>query len=1202
MRIEELVLEGFKSYPNRTQISGWDPSFNAITGLNGSGKSNILDAISFVLGLTTMSTMRASHQADLIYKKGQAGITKASVTIVFNNSDRDKSPVGYENCPQITVTRQFALPNISKYLINGHKSQQTNVHRLFQSIQLNINNPNFVIMQGKITKVLNMRPQEILGMVEEAAGTRMYEEGKDKARKAMAKKQKKLDADNMTLEEEIIPHVEKLREEKRTFLEFQKAETEKERIEQVLGAWKWQEAVNRGQRSKREIDDKKAEIIDKKNEQKKKQHEISEAEKDMARAEKKREDELKKGGKLSKLKDEVAELDKAVVKLKTQAELKETSIKEEEAQIAASEEEVKNLEKSYADKQKEVDALTAQFDKIDAQSKETTEKLNRDEELLQTLLTGLSSNKKNTGGGGGYMGQLADAEARRNNAKAEEEQSRVKLGMKEKDLKEVEAQYRKVEKAAGENKKRVDQMKTVVDSCRRKLNDCGWTEEMEKEGEARIQQLKQEVMRHTDRVEQARRQLGALDFEYETPGPHFDRRKVKGRLGKLVHIKPQDYNKAQALEVTAGSRLYQVVVSDEKIGKDLLTHGKLKSRVTLIPLNKIQPYKVAPQKIQAATNIAQGKAHLALDLVSYDREVENAMSYAFGSTIVCDDEESAKKVTFNKNGGLRSVTLEGDVYDPSGTLSGGSAPQTSGILIKVQKVLEVEEELQGAKEALGEKEKEWESDKVKRKREEWRRLMRELEIKEHELRLAEQEVGESSASRLASQVEELKQAIEELKAAVASAQEKQKTAEADIKKLKVDMEEYKNNKEGKIDELKASISNQKSSIQKHQVIVKTKQKEVQTATLELEQIQTDILGAQTTARDLQSATQDLRKELDKLNTAVAQKECETAKANARLEEELGTLKRFDIEIASLDKGIKEHKKAVQALEEDIGRLTQEIEGCKKAVEQAKAEVAKLERVYTWIEEDKHLFGERGTKYDFDAMNMDDLQIQGQQLEETLRTKKKKVNHRAVNMLDEYVLPSPSFSSSLTPVPPPSVEKRETQLRKNISTVVKDKQKIEDTISHLDAEKHQALETTYQKVSIDFGNIFADLLPGNFAKLDPINPDDLTLGLEVKVRLGSVWKASLTELSGGQRSLIALSLILALLQFKPAPMYILDEIDAALDLQHTQNIGHLFRTRFKGSQFIVVSLKEGLFNNANVLFRTAFRDGTSVVEKLEKGRR
>ena len=108
--------------------------------------------------------------------------------------------------------------------------------------------------------------------------------------------------------------------------------------------------------------------------------------------------------------------------------------------------------------------------------------------------------------------------------------------------------------------------------------------------------------------------------------------------------------------------------------------------------------------------------------------------------------------------------------------------------------------------------------------------------------------------------------------------------------------------------------------------------------------------------------------------------------------------------------------------------------------------------------------------------------------------------------------------------------------------------------------------------------------------------DIAEGLQVKVCLGGVWKASLTELSGGQRSLIALSLILSLLQFKPAPMYILDEVDSALDLSHTQNIGQLLRTRFKGSQFIIVSLKDGMFNNANVLFRTKFRDGVSTVER------
>lgn len=124
--------------------------------------------------------------------------------------------------------------------------------------------------------------------------------------------------------------------------------------------------------------------------------------------------------------------------------------------------------------------------------------------------------------------------------------------------------------------------------------------------------------------------------------------------------------------------------------------------------------------------------------------------------------------------------------------------------------------------------------------------------------------------------------------------------------------------------------------------------------------------------------------------------------------------------------------------------------------------------------------------------------------------------------------------------------------------------------------------------------------GTHAKLEPPEGKSAADGLEVKVAFNGEWKDSLTELSGGQRSLLALSLILSLLLFKPAPMYILDEVDAALDLSHTQNIGMMLRTHFSNSQFIVVSLKEGMFNNANVIFRTRFVDGVSAVMRTATG--
>ena len=238
-------------------------------------------------------------------------------------------------------------------------------------------------------------------------------------------------------------------------------------------------------------------------------------------------------------------------------------------------------------------------------------------------------------------------------------------------------------------------------------------------------------------------------------------------MASLISLESSDYNKSTALEITAGGKLYNVVVQDEKVGKDLLQNGKLKKRVTIIPLNKINAFRMSAQvnfllclflpyslctnsfmqKLQAAQRLAPGKVRLALSLVGYPDEVANAMAYVFGDTLVCDDAASAKLVTFSKEvGGVRSVTLDGDVYDPSGTLSGGSAPNSSGILVKVQELQQVEHKLREASQRLQTLEREAESSRGGR--EQWKRLAGELELKQHEMTLLEEQVEGSNAARV----------------------------------------------------------------------------------------------------------------------------------------------------------------------------------------------------------------------------------------------------------------------------------------------------------------------------------------------------------------------------------------------------------------------------------------------------------------------
>ncbi|XP_031327972.1 structural maintenance of chromosomes protein 2-like [Photinus pyralis] len=161
MYIKSIVLDGFKSYGQRTEIHGFDREFNAITGLNGTGKSNILDSICFVLGISNLSQVRAGNLQDLIYRSGQAGVTKATVSITFDNRNSQQSPPGFEDYEEITISRQVAMGGKNKYLLNGSVVQNKRIQDLFCSVQLNVNNPHFLIMQGRITKVLNMKPPEV---------------------------------------------------------------------------------------------------------------------------------------------------------------------------------------------------------------------------------------------------------------------------------------------------------------------------------------------------------------------------------------------------------------------------------------------------------------------------------------------------------------------------------------------------------------------------------------------------------------------------------------------------------------------------------------------------------------------------------------------------------------------------------------------------------------------------------------------------------------------------------------------------------------------------------------------------------------------------------------------------------------------------------------------------------------------------------
>lgn len=806
-----------------------------------------------------MSTVRAQNLQDLIYKRGQAGVTKASVTIVFDNRDTAKSPIGFEEYANISVTRQIVLGGTSKYLINGHRAQQQTVQNLFQSVQLNINNPNFLIMQGRITKVLNMKAVEILSMIEEAAGTRMFEDRREKAGKTMGKKDLKLREMEGLLKEEIEPKLEKLRAEKRAFLDFQQTQNDLERLTRLVVAHDYIRGNERLRVAGEECEKKRQNVQTFEDNASKLKNEIGHLEEDVKRVRTARDKELRKGGKFQGLEDDVKAHSHELVRLTTVFDLKNASIAEEKERQKDNQKTVNDLEKLLKEKKDIYDKLQAQYDtaktELDAQTAEVEQK----EELLQSLQTGVASKE---GQESGYQGQLQDARNRASGAATEQEQAKLKIAHLEKRVKEEEPRAKKAKQQNSGLLQDLEGLKSQAKKLESELMRLGYEPGKEEQIYQEQSGLQKDIRELRGRADELKRRVANIDFNYSDPHPGFDRSKVKGLVAQLFTLNKEKIPAATALEICAGGRLYNVVVDSSETGTHLLQKGKLRKRVTIIPLNKISSFRASVEKIGAAQNIAPGKVDLALELIGYDEEVTAAMNYVFGNTLVCQDADTAKRVTFDPSVRMKSVTLDGDVYDPSGTLSGGSAPNSSGVLVTLQKLNEITREIRTKERHLASLEENMR--KEKKKLDATRALKQELDLKTHEIKLTEEQIGNNSSSSIIQAVEEMRANIEQLKKDITDAKARQSEATKNIKRIEKDMGEFNDNKDSKLAELQTSVDLLKKNLSKNTNAVKTLQKELQSSRLESEQVGSDLSAAEEQTAEVENTLKAQIEEIESM--------------------------------------------------------------------------------------------------------------------------------------------------------------------------------------------------------------------------------------------------------------------------------------------------------------------------------------------------
>lgn len=739
--------------------------------------------------------------------------------------------------------------------------------------------------------------------------------------------------------------------------------------------------------------------------------------------------------------------------------------------------------------------------------------------------------------------------------------SKQTVATKEKDLKSNDTAYLKDKEVITKTEKEIKNLEaqlTKIDYQDGQLEELtGQKEKMTRE----CRSIQSEVDR-----------FGKFEFRYDDPLPSWDSRRVKGVVANLFHVKDQKYSRA--LSSVLGGSWRNVVTDNDETGKLLLERGNLQTRTTIIPITKMSARAIDQRVVNLAQKlVGKENAIPAIDLIEFEKDVEPAMKYLFGSAFICKDLDTAKKVTYNKDIKTRSYTLDGDQMDPDGSLSGGAVQQGPPILDEAARYNQLKATLDENTRKLADINRRIAG--IQGAAEKHKRVKDQLENFQVQLRTAQDRMQATTFQQNQDEINELKAKVQKLEETIQECRRVKEVNEGKVKDLTAKLTDSAGHRDR---ELKSAENEMKKTKQKYEQSRgnwKKREQEYETLKLEIEELKKTIAEGleQVAAYDLE--VENLQKQIeDTCNT--------DGDLKKRSEELRGLIKSQKDSISAQNKEIRSNTSRKEKLQKNNTDLELEIKKKENEITKVKADntdgynkIRALEEKYPWIPEDKEHFGARNTRYDYSKEDPNEAGRKLHNMQESKEKLSRNINQEAMMLL----------------------EKEEEHYKKIVERRTKienDRKKIIDSIKNMDSKKVEDLKRAWEQVNANFGSIFSTLLPGTQAKLVPPEGFTFIKGLEVKVGFNGVWKESLTELSGGQRSLVALSLILAMLKYKPAPLYILDEVDAALDLSHTQNIGGMLKAHFKNSQFIIVSLKDGMFNNANVLFRTKFVDGVSGV--------
>ena len=1172
--LKRIEIAGFKSFADKTVID-FENSVTAVVGPNGSGKSNITEAIRWVLGEQSAKSLRGGKMPDIIFagSDSRKPLNVAEVTVLLDNTDH-YLPLDYQ---EISVTRRYRRTGESDFFINKQPCRLKDIQELF--LDSGLGKESFsIISQGKVEAIFSSKPEDRRGIFEEAAGVLKYKQRKKKAEQKLFETE-----DNLSrvqdiiyeLQEQLTPLAEQSEIAKK-FLQLKEELTQTDialMITEINVAKKeWEEKQTQLTQFNQEltklathIQSQEAMLSEKRKQNAKKDRQIEKGQQSLLALS-------------ERLKQAEGQKDVLIERTKhTQKSTQEyqASLAEAQKKVAHFEELQEKLTKETTEKETEIQEAQQQLMKtqqeLEKYQKSTKELLSE----LRDQYVDLMQEQANVGNELKYLERQYLQETSKSKQtlakQSEVEASVLALSSQKQELSEKQAN---LQQALVKNQHELEEVQTKGKTVQTKL-----TNEQPKMYQLmnQVQQLKarqkslQEIQENYFGFYQGVRLV--LQHKQQLSG-------IVGAVAELIDV-PSSFT--LAIETALGGAAQHVIVENEHDARQAITYLKKQrgGRATFLPLTTIKPRQLPAHVFSQAATV-DGFLGIASEQVTFPAEIQTVVHNLLGTILLAKDLTSANAIAQTIRYQYRVVSLEGDVMNAGGSMTGGANKRGNqgSLFSQNQELKQLTAEYEQADQQLQNQEK----------------IVQELQTKVADLS-QKQEKLRTQNEQLRFEEQEITNQLQNITNDLARFEKEKQLSNFETRELQQFIETY----------------------QKQQAELTARQKEIEQ---QRQQIDEEIksLNQESDQMEEKRSQVQARKAQEQADLAVLKEQfnhlqIQLRGARVQKNEALERQTSLEQQLATLTADFSDHEITEESLASQITELAQQREELQAELVAVKEQ---RERTQKEIDQLETVLAEKNQQQKQQLTEQSKLEVQKDRAEMLL-------DHQLSYLQTEYQI---SFEKAVTDYQPTSdivssrtkvavlkeqiadlgpvnirsieqfeqVNERHTFLATQRDDLLSAKNQLFETMEEMDAEVRARFKEVFEAIRQEFKVVFPNMFGGGRAELVLTDPSDLLkTGIEIEVQPPGKKLQSLSLLSGGERALTAIALLFSIIRVCPVPFCILDEVEAALDEANVKRFGRYLSDFQEDTQFIVVTHRKGTMVAADVLYGVTMQE--SGVSKI-----